>query len=133
LGDDEFFTRHGITLRRGERGEAIDRSAQTVTSSAGETVAYDVLVLATGSYPFVPPLPHRDATGCFVYRTVEDILALEEYGAGSARWSPAARLGGAPPAAAPGGWGAVGRSGWRPPTRCGVWAWPPRWWTSRPA
>jgi len=82
LGDDEFFTRHGITLRLGERVEAIDRSAQTVTSSAGETVAYDVLVLATGSYPFVPPLPHRDATGCFVYRTVEDILAIEEYAAG---------------------------------------------------
>ena len=40
---------------------------------------YDTLVLATGSYPFVPPVPNKDAEGCFVYRTIEDLLAIEEY------------------------------------------------------
>ena len=39
-------------------------------------LAYDTLVLATGSYPFVPPVPGRDLPGCFVYRTIEDLEAI---------------------------------------------------------
>src|SRR5690606_30891313 len=46
---------------------------------SGLVTGYDVLVLATGSYPFVPPVPNKDAEGCFVYRTIEDLLAIEEY------------------------------------------------------
>ncbi|NEE51174.1 FAD-dependent oxidoreductase, partial [Streptomyces sp. SID8455] len=38
---------------------------------------------ATGSYPFVPPVPGKDARGCFVYRTIEDLLAIEEYAKGA--------------------------------------------------
>jgi nitrite reductase (NADH) large subunit len=55
---------------------AIDPDAKKVTTASGKVVAYDVLVMATGSVPFVPPLPGRDLAGCFVYRTIEDLEAI---------------------------------------------------------
>ncbi|MEU7567148.1 nitrite reductase large subunit NirB [Streptomyces fradiae] len=79
LVPDGFMAEHGIELRTGDPAVAIDREARTVTARSGLTVAYDTLVLATGSYPFVPPVPGKDAAGCFVYRTIEDLLAIEEY------------------------------------------------------
>ncbi|MFF7328877.1 nitrite reductase large subunit NirB [Streptomyces sp. NPDC008150] len=84
LGEPDFAARHGIELCTGEAAEAVDRAARTVRTSAGRVIGYDVLVLATGSYPFVPPVPGRDAAGCFVYRTVDDLLAIEEYARGRA-------------------------------------------------
>ncbi|ORT61886.1 nitrite reductase large subunit NirB [Streptomyces sp. CB03238] len=77
--EDGFMARHGIELHLDDPAETIDREARTVTSRAGRVIAYDALVLATGSYPFVPPVPGKEATGCFVYRTIEDLLAIEEY------------------------------------------------------
>ena len=65
---------------------------------------YDALVLATGSAPFVPPVPGADRTGCFVYRTIDDLDAIR-----------AARQG---RAATGVGRSAAGCSAWRPPTRC---------------
>ncbi|MGK5447609.1 nitrite reductase large subunit NirB [Streptomyces radiopugnans] len=79
LVDEGFMERHGIELHLGDPAVAVDRRARTVTSRAGLEIGYDTLVLATGSYPFVPPVPGSDSTGCFVYRTVEDLLAIEEY------------------------------------------------------
>ncbi|MGW8951572.1 nitrite reductase large subunit NirB [Streptomyces sp. NPDC055709] len=79
LVEDGFMARHGIELHLDDPAEHIDRAARTVTSRAGRSFTYDTLVLATGSYPFVPPVPGRDADGCFVYRTIEDLLAIEEY------------------------------------------------------
>ena len=40
------------------------------------TIRYDKLVLATGSYPFVPPVPGHDRAQCLVYRTIEDLEAI---------------------------------------------------------
>ncbi|MET7512546.1 nitrite reductase large subunit NirB [Streptomyces sp. NPDC005480] len=79
LTDAEFIARHGIELHLGDPAEHIDRDTRTVTARSGLQITYDTLVLATGSYPFVPPVPGKDATGCFVYRTIEDLLAIEEY------------------------------------------------------
>jgi nitrite reductase (NADH) large subunit len=79
MTDMEFIREHGIELHVGDAAETIDREARRVTARSGLTVDYDVLVLATGSYPFVPPVPNKDAEGCFVYRTIEDLLAIEEY------------------------------------------------------
>ncbi|GAA2441205.1 nitrite reductase large subunit NirB [Streptomyces macrosporus] len=79
LVDEGFLERHGIELHVGDPAVSIDRETRTVTSRAGLEIGYDTLVLATGSYPFVPPVPGRDSTGCFVYRTVEDLLAIEAY------------------------------------------------------
>ncbi|WP_373685529.1 nitrite reductase large subunit NirB [Streptomyces lunaelactis] len=79
LVEGDFIQRHGIELHLDDPAETIDRAARTVTSRTGLSFTYDTLVLATGSYPFVPPVPGKDAEGCFVYRTIEDLLAIEEY------------------------------------------------------
>ncbi|WP_030618420.1 nitrite reductase large subunit NirB [Streptomyces sclerotialus] len=79
LVEADFIEKHGIELRLGDPAETIDRATRTVTARSGFTVRYDQLVLATGSYPFVPPVPGKDSEGCFVYRTIEDLLAIEEY------------------------------------------------------
>ncbi|MFI6656000.1 nitrite reductase large subunit NirB [Streptomyces sp. NPDC050523] len=79
MTDMEFINDHGIELYVGDPAETVDREAKTVTARSGKVFAYDTLVLATGSYPFVPPVPNKDAEGCFVYRTIEDLLAIEEY------------------------------------------------------
>jgi nitrite reductase (NADH) large subunit len=57
---------------------SIDRTAKQVTTAAGNVVGYDDLVLATGSSPFVPPIPGADLPGCFVYRTIEDLDAIRQ-------------------------------------------------------
>ncbi|MGW3019312.1 nitrite reductase large subunit NirB [Streptomyces longwoodensis] len=77
--DPEFITAHGIELYVGDPAVTVDRGAREVTARSGRVFGYDTLVLATGSYPFVPPVPNKDAEGCFVYRTIEDLLAIEEY------------------------------------------------------
>jgi len=62
-----------VEMRTGVRAERIDRDHRTVVTSAGDTVEYDALVLATGSYPFVPPITGHDLPACFVYRTLDDL------------------------------------------------------------
>ena len=76
-------TKPGMALRLNARVVGIDRAAKTVTLADGSAVAYDRLVLATGSYPFVPPVPGADRKDCFVYRTIEDLEAMQEAGARS--------------------------------------------------
>ncbi|MGH3324074.1 MAG: nitrite reductase large subunit NirB [Streptomyces sp.] len=85
LTDDAFLAEHGIELHLGDPATAVDRERRTVTSRSGRVIGYDTLVLATGSVPFVPPVPGKDSTGCFVYRTIEDLLAIESYAKTSAR------------------------------------------------
>ncbi|MFG3285211.1 nitrite reductase large subunit NirB [Streptomyces sp. NPDC048111] len=79
LVPDGFLREHGIELYVDDPAESVDRAARTVTARSGRTFAYDTLVFATGSYPFVPPVPGKDLPGCFVYRTIEDLLAIEAY------------------------------------------------------
>ena len=55
----------------------IDRDSRSVSTASGRTYSYDALVLATGSYPFVPPIPGHDLPNCFVYRTIEDLDAIK--------------------------------------------------------
>ena len=62
-----------VDLKLGTRAAAVDRDARTVTTDSGATIGYDALVLATGSYPFVPPIPGKDLPGTFVYRTLGDL------------------------------------------------------------
>ena len=76
LVPDGFYDGQRLTLLLGERAEALDRAARTVITSSGRQLGYDALVLATGSRPFVPPVPGADLPGCFVYRTIEDLDAI---------------------------------------------------------
>lgn len=68
-----------VTVRTAETVTGIDRAARTVTTASGEVIGYDALVLATGSAPFVPPVPGRDLPGVFVYRTIDDLEALRAH------------------------------------------------------
>ncbi len=67
----------GFDVRLGARATGIDR-ARRVVQAGGQEFPYDHLVLATGSSAFVPPIPGRDAAGCFVYRTIEDLEAIRD-------------------------------------------------------
>jgi nitrite reductase (NADH) large subunit len=64
----------GTATRLGRRVTGVDRRSRTVTLDDGTTEPYDVLVLATGSAPFVPPVP--GAEHAFVYRTIDDLDAI---------------------------------------------------------
>ena len=83
LVEPGFFERTGFSLRLSTRAAAIDRRSRTVTTADGEVLSYDKLVLATGSNPFVPQVPGRDREHCFVYRTIEDLEAMQASGAKS--------------------------------------------------
>jgi nitrite reductase (NADH) large subunit len=83
LGDPAALRERGVDVRLGDPAVAVDRAAREVTTASGEVYAYDAMVLATGSYPFVPPVPGRDAPGCFVYRTIDDLDAITAYAAGA--------------------------------------------------
>ncbi|MFI5929861.1 nitrite reductase large subunit NirB [Micromonospora sp. NPDC051543] len=71
----------GVRMRLGEPATAIDRERRVVSTAEGD-YHYDALVLATGSYPFVPPVPGADLPGVFVYRTLDDLAAIRTYAAG---------------------------------------------------
>jgi nitrite reductase (NADH) large subunit len=81
LVEPGFFDRNGITCHLCERAISIDRERCQIKTASGDVLDYDRLVLATGSYPFVPPIPGRDRAGCFVYRTIEDLEAIRAAGA----------------------------------------------------
>lgn len=70
---DGFYESNGFTLHTNDKVVELDRTNQTITSESGKTLAYDKVILATGSYPFVPPVPGHDRDNVFVYRTIEDL------------------------------------------------------------
>src|SRR6185312_9497032 len=75
----EWYEDNGITLFLGDRATAIDRDGRIVRSRQGREIPYDYVVLATGSAPFVPPVPGVDKQGVFVYRTIEDLEQIIGY------------------------------------------------------
>ena len=91
LAPREWYEQNGIELRTGVRVNGLDRNRRKVTTTDGEEFGYDKLVLATGSRPFVPPVPGVELDGVFVYRTIEDIDGIREWGQ---RSKQAAVLGG---------------------------------------
>jgi nitrite reductase (NADH) large subunit len=80
-----FFENSGYVLHLAERATRIDRDARQVHSASGKVFEYDRIVLATGSFAFVPPIPGRERPGCFVYRTIEDLEAIRAAGAQARR------------------------------------------------
>jgi nitrite reductase (NADH) large subunit len=76
LSGNDYAGDELVELRLGTPVSAIDRDARRLTLADGSEVGYDALVLATGSYPFVPPVPGRDTPGCHVYRTLDDLDAI---------------------------------------------------------
>jgi nitrite reductase (NADH) large subunit len=80
LGSDDLYARDGMELLLGDRVAVL--SGHTVTTASGRVVPFDSCVLATGSYPFVPPIPGVGAPGTFVYRTIDDLAAIRAWAAG---------------------------------------------------
>ncbi|MGJ8697668.1 MAG: FAD-dependent oxidoreductase [Verrucomicrobiaceae bacterium] len=68
-----WYQEHNITLNTGVRVTAIDRDSKTLTLSSGDPISYTDLVIATGSRPFVPPIPGSESDKVFLYRTLEDL------------------------------------------------------------
>ena len=69
----------------GDAAVTLDPAGRSVVTASGAEIAYDHLVLATGSAPFVPPVPGRDLAGVFVYRTLDDVDAIRAWAAGCER------------------------------------------------
>jgi nitrite reductase (NADH) large subunit len=82
LAEPDWYGENGVELVLGDRAVALDPDGGTVTTAAGRTLGYDHCVLATGSYPFVPPIRGTDAAGCFVYRTLDDLDAIRAWATG---------------------------------------------------
>lgn len=73
LTDREYYRDNGIEIIVGDKAVTIDRGEKSVTSESGHKTFYDKLILATGSFPFVPPIPGNDQPHCLVYRTIDDL------------------------------------------------------------
>lgn len=74
-----WYEEHHITLLLNQTATGVDLGTKTVTTASGASQRYDVLVFASGSAAFVPPLPGVDKPGVFVYRTIEDLDAIRAY------------------------------------------------------
>ncbi|WP_176736396.1 nitrite reductase large subunit NirB [Oligoflexus tunisiensis] len=79
LAPAAWYRDAGIDLHLGQRVIGIDRERREVMTAQGQTFSYDHLVLATGSAPFVPPIPGTQLPGVFVYRTLDDLAAIQHY------------------------------------------------------
>ncbi len=73
---DDWYASNGVTLHRGQKVTQIDRDAKTVTSEGGITVSYDKLVVATGSTPFIIPVPGHQLPGVLAYRDLDDVEGM---------------------------------------------------------
>ena len=79
-----FYEQHGVHMHLGVAVLEIDRERKEVVTSEGRQ-AYDRLVLATGSYPFVPPIAGADGNSRLVYRTLDDLDAIRAAAKGARR------------------------------------------------
>ncbi|MDW6017399.1 nitrite reductase large subunit NirB [Vibrio plantisponsor] len=76
LSSEEWYQKHGINLILGSEVTAINRVQKSIILDGDDVLGYDTLVLATGSYPFVPPVPGHERDGIFVYRTLDDLSSI---------------------------------------------------------
>lgn len=76
LNDVDWYRQHGITLHLGRAVTRIDRKRRRVETADGLTADYDRLLLATGSNPFMLPVPGHDLRGVISYRDIQDTQAM---------------------------------------------------------
>ncbi len=78
LNDEQWYADNGITLHMGKRIKEIQRGYRKVVAEDGTTVAYDNLIIATGSNPFIIPIPGHDKEGVMAFRDIDDCDAMVE-------------------------------------------------------
>ncbi|PMG14882.1 nitrite reductase large subunit [Vibrio splendidus] len=83
LTSEEYYQSNGVNYLLNARVAQLDTENKCVVTESGHTESYDTLILATGSFPFVPPIPGNDQEHCHVYRTIEDLDAIELSSKGS--------------------------------------------------
>jgi nitrite reductase (NADH) large subunit len=76
LNDDAWYAEHGITLHKGKKIVEVDRRKRVVKSEDGTTATYDRLLLATGSNPFLLPVPGKDLPGVVGFRDIWDVEVM---------------------------------------------------------
>ncbi len=79
MARQDWYAENGVQLHLGDRACEIDRETKTIRSVKGVRIHYDVAIMATGSFPFVPTVPGIKNQGVFVYRTIEDLQQLIAY------------------------------------------------------
>ncbi|GIU07891.1 MULTISPECIES: nitrite reductase large subunit NirB [unclassified Shewanella] len=82
LASQQAYAEQGVSLLLDHKVTQIDTANNLLQTEQG-CFAYDKLVLATGSYPFVPPIPGKDRQDCLVYRTIDDLDAIAQAAAGA--------------------------------------------------
>lgn len=85
LSPPQWYQDNRVALHLNDEVVEIDRNNKTVITAGGARQDYDALVLATGSYPFVPPIPGHEHEHCLVYRTVDDLDAIKRCAGGAKR------------------------------------------------
>ena len=76
IHDEDWYAAHGVTLHKGKRVTEIDRDSKTVRAEDGTSAPYDKLLIATGSSPFIIPVPGHDLEGVLTYRDLDDVEAM---------------------------------------------------------
>ncbi len=76
LNDEAWYAQHNITLHLGKKVSKIDRVKRMVIAEDGTEAQYDRLLLATGSTPFMLPVPGRELQGVLAYRDIDDTNAM---------------------------------------------------------
>lgn len=76
LTSEAYYQENGINYILNEVVVELKTDENKVVTSSGREESYDTLILATGSFPFVPPIPGKDQPHCLVYRTIEDLEAM---------------------------------------------------------
>ncbi|WP_435237915.1 nitrite reductase large subunit NirB [Psychromonas sp. PT13] len=80
LTDADYYNKNGINFVLNDKVIELDTANNQVVTQSGRVEAYDKLILATGSFPFVPPIPGNDKEHCHVYRTIDDLEAITASG-----------------------------------------------------
>ena len=86
-----WYADKGIRLFAGDLAVRIDRPRKHVYTEKGEVISYDRLILATGSKPFVPPIPGSDLKGVLSFRDIYDVNSMLDY---CKTWKNAVVIGG---------------------------------------
>ncbi|MEO0851405.1 MAG: FAD-dependent oxidoreductase, partial [Pseudomonadota bacterium] len=76
IHDDKWYAENGVTLLKGQKVVDIDRNSNTVISENGVIASYDKLLIATGSLPFIIPVPGKELPGVLTYRDLDDVQAM---------------------------------------------------------